>query len=108
VAELDMHFLEGFGTSEQALEGVVIVADRASVDLLPLVNRCGSNTAFVFRHASVLAHLCVVLREHAIPAVTLEDDDLFDGLAVGSKVTVEASNGSWPGLRVLREAEKAF
>jgi hypothetical protein len=108
VAELDMHFLQGFGTSEQALEGVVIVADRASVDLLPLVDRCGSNTAFVFRHASVLAHLCVVLREHAIPAVTIEDDDLFDGLGVGSKVTVEASDGSWPGCRVLRETEKVF
>jgi len=108
VAELDMHFLEGFGNSDQTLEGVVIVANRASVDLLPLVNRCGNDTAFVFRHASVLAHLCVVLRERGIPAVTLEDDDLFDGLAVGSKVTVEASNGSWAGHRVLREAEKAF
>jgi hypothetical protein len=104
-AELDTHFLEGFGVPEKRLEDVVIVADRASVDLLPLVNRCGSNTAFVFRHASVLAHLCVVLRERGIPAVALEDGDLFDGLDVGSKVTVEASNGSWSERRVLREAD---
>jgi phosphohistidine swiveling domain-containing protein len=104
-AELDTHFLEGFGAPEKKLEDVVIVADRASVDLLPLVNRCGSNTAFVFRHASVLAHLCVVLRERGVPAIALEDSDLFDGLDVGSKVTVEASNGSWGGRRVLRETE---
>jgi phosphohistidine swiveling domain-containing protein len=100
--ELDAHLLEGFEAPEDRLEEVVIVADRASVDLLPLVNRCGNNnTAFVFRHASVLAHLCVVLRERGIPAVVLEDDELFDGLAAGLAVTVEASSPVWSGPRVL-------
>lgn len=103
-AELDKHLLEGF-VAENELEDLVVVADRASVDLLPLVNKCGRNTAFVFRHASVLAHLCVVLRERGIPAVALEDDDLFDRLDAGSNVTVEASNGSGNGRRVLQEAE---
>jgi hypothetical protein len=104
-AELDAHLLQEFGVPEKRLEDLVIVADRASVDLLPLVNRCGNNTAFVFRHASVLAHLCVVLRERGIPAMSVEDGDLFEGLEVGSKVIVEASNGSWSGRRVLQEAE---
>jgi hypothetical protein len=106
-AELDMHFLEDFESGGKELESVVVVADRASVDLLPLVNRCGSNTAFVFRHASVLAHLCVVLRERGIPAVTLDNGDLFDTLDTDSTVSVEASDGSWSGHRVLRRTDSA-
>ena len=102
-AELDMHLLEGFEIPEELLEDTIIVADRASVDLLELVNRCGRNTAFVFHHASVLAHLCVVLRERGIPAVVLEDNELYDALSVNSVVTVEASDRNWDGRRVLQE-----
>ena len=102
-AELDMHLLEGFEVPEKPLENTVIVADRASVDLLELVNRCGRNTAFVFRHASVLAHLCVVLRERGIPAVVLEDSEFYDALVANSVVTVEASDRNWDGHRVFQE-----
>jgi phosphohistidine swiveling domain-containing protein len=104
-SQLDAHLLEGFEVSEKELENTVVVADRASVDLLPLVNSCGSNTAFIFRHASVLAHLCVVLRERTIPAVVLEDDDSFHELETGAVVTVEASGGTWSGSRVRQEME---
>ena len=79
---------------------MIVVADRASVDLLPLVGRCGSNTAFVFRRASLLAHLCIVLRERGIPAISLEDDDLFGKLTNGRTLTVEASDPNWIGPRV--------
>ena len=95
---LDIHLMEGFGVAGETLGELVIVADRASIDLLPLVTKCGKNTAFVFRHASLLAHLCVVLRERGIPAMVVEDADLFDGLSEGSLVTVDATdggNGPW-------------
>jgi phosphohistidine swiveling domain-containing protein len=103
--ELDTHLLEDFLIPEKMLEDVVIIADRASVDLLPLVHKCGRNTAFVFRYASLLSHLGVVLRERGIPAVTLEYDEFSDELSDGAIVTVEASDGSWGGRRVLLEAE---
>lgn len=90
---LDIHLMEGLGVAEETLGELVIVADRASIDLLPLVTKCGKNTAFVFRHASLLAHLCVVLRERGIPAMVVEDADLFDGLSEGSLVTVDATDG---------------
>ena len=102
-AELDIHLLEGFEIPEKPLEHTVIVADRASVDLLEVVNRCGRNTAFIFRHASVLAHLCVVLRERGVPAIVLEDSELYDALDANSVVTVEASDRNWDGRRVLLE-----
>lgn len=100
---LDTHLLESFSVPDEAAEDVV-VADRASVDLLPLVNRCGRNTAFVFRNASLLAHLCVVLRERGIAAMTVEDSDLFARLATGVTVTVEATSGEGQGPRVTLEA----
>jgi phosphoenolpyruvate synthase/pyruvate phosphate dikinase len=91
---LDIHLMEGLGVAGETLGELVIVADRASIDLLPLVTKCGKNTAFVFRHASLLAHLCVVLRERGIPAIVVEDADLFDGLSEGSLVTVDATDGA--------------
>lgn len=101
--ELDAHLLEEFDDADGKIEDVIFVADRASVDLLPLVARCGPETGFVFRHASLLAHLCVVLRERGIPAIIVHDDNLFGTLTSGSKLTVEAVDvgpviprRSWP------------
>ena len=98
--ELDTHLLEQFDEAGGPVDDVVLIADRASVDLLPLVSRCGSNTAFVFRRASLLAHLSIVLRERGIPAIVLEDDDLFGKLTSGLTLTVEASDAHWIGPRV--------
>jgi hypothetical protein len=101
--ELDSHLLEEFEGSSEQLQDVVIVADRASVDLLPLVSKCGSRTAFVFHHASLLAHLCVILRERGIPAVAIQDDATFDELVPDSRISVEASNADPTLLRVIQE-----
>lgn len=99
-AELDTHLLEQFEATGESIRDAVLVADRASVDLLPLVGLCDANVAFVFRRASLLAHLCIVLRERGIPAISLENDDLFGKLIEGSPLTVEASETNWIGPRV--------
>jgi 8-oxo-dGTP pyrophosphatase MutT (NUDIX family) len=104
--QLDTHLLERFEHSDQQIEDAIIVAPRASVDLLPLVSRCGQRTAFVFRHASLLAHLCVILRERGIAAVTVTDDRLFDCLTDDVLVTVEASDPDWAGTRVIMETAR--
>ena len=73
--QLDGHMLdEHFLSSE--LSDMIILADRASVDLLPLVYRSGPNCGFVFHTASVLSHLAVVLRERGVPAVVVSKDEL--------------------------------
>lgn len=104
--ELDIHLLEHFEHSDRQLEDAVIVAERASVDLLPLVSRCGQRTAFVFHRASLLAHLCVVLRERGIAAITVDSDAIFDHLVNDSMITVEASDPDWTASRVIVESAR--
>lgn len=88
---LDLHHLSAFDANQTGgVRSTVVVADRASIDLLPLVNRLDSTSAFVFRSSSLLAHLPVVLRERGIPAVLIEDDALFSSLADGQLVEVDA------------------
>jgi hypothetical protein len=99
---LDVHLMEGLGVVGESVSELVIVADRASIDLLPLATKCGKKTAFVFHHASLLAHLCVILRERGITAIAVEDTDLFDGLTEGSRVTVDATGSGGYGPRVTK------
>jgi rifampicin phosphotransferase len=105
-ADLDRHLLSILeAESESLLDNVVVFADRASVDLLPFVARCGTNCAFVFRNASLLAHLSVVLREREIPAVIVEDDLLWEEVSEGAVVTVDAiTDGLTSDLRLKWEA----
>lgn len=103
-AELDRHLLEEIADVGGRAESQVFLADRASVDLLPLIAKCGRGSAFVFRHASLLAHLCVVLRERGIPAIVLPDEDMFGKLTPGSELTVEAADPAWIGPRVSLRA----
>jgi phosphohistidine swiveling domain-containing protein len=101
-SNLDVHLMEGLAVADETLDELVIVADRASIDLLPLVTKCSKNIAFVFRHASLLAHLCVILRERGITAMVVEDPALFDQLSEGSMVTVDATDGDNGGPQVTK------
>ena len=97
--DFDASALSALAAERGKIQDVIFVADRASVDLLPLVGRCADNTAFIFRRASLLAHLCVVLRERGIPALSVQDDGLFEKLASGLRLTVEAADPDWLGPR---------
>ena len=90
-SDLDAHLLSVLAGNGEALTDSIFFADRASVDLLPVLARCGSNCAFVFHRASVLAHLCVVLRERGIPAILIEDDQVWRELPGEASVAVDAS-----------------
>jgi phosphohistidine swiveling domain-containing protein len=95
----DAHLAEVFSSADP-ITGVVLVAHRASIDLLPLVHRANSNCAFVFRSASALAHLAVVMRERRVPAVVV-GPQLHAALADGDVVTIDAvSVGLSPDERV--------
>jgi phosphohistidine swiveling domain-containing protein len=79
---------------EVAVNGnVVVVAERASVDLLPFVGVPGV-VGFVFERGSILAHLAVVLREKGIPAIAVEDGSLLARLTNGTHVGVDAQTRS--------------
>jgi phosphohistidine swiveling domain-containing protein len=89
--DLDSHLLSRFETETgEEPERLVVLADRASVDLLPIASRLRPGSAFVFKHASLLAHLSVVLRERGIPAVVIDDDEFFASLLDGRRVQVNA------------------
>jgi len=70
-------------------EDVVIVAERASIELLPFAGAPGV-AGFVFERGSILAHLAVVLREKGIPAVAIEDEAVFRSLKQNEEVEIDA------------------
>jgi phosphohistidine swiveling domain-containing protein len=89
---LDTHLHDRQGRAGAASkEPVIIVADRASTDLLGHICAPGV-TGFIFRQASMLAHLPVVLREKGIPAIVLEDDSAHQALKPGMLIEVDASS----------------
>jgi phosphohistidine swiveling domain-containing protein len=92
---LDKHLHDRPDTTTTSGDDVVIVAERASVDLLPYIGAPGV-VGFVFERGSVLAHLAVVLREKGIPAIALEDSSLFAKLPVGLAIEIDASNRNLP------------
>jgi hypothetical protein len=66
----------------------IFIAERDSIDLLPLVGSLGENCALLFRSASVLSHLSIVLREKNIPAAVIGPGMNF---SLGSEVTVDTA-----------------
>ena len=87
---LDKHLHDRPETSPTDGESIVVVAERASVDLLPYIGAPGV-VGFIFERGSVLAHLAVVLREKGIPAVALEDHSLFESVLLDSIVEIDAA-----------------
>lgn len=73
--------------------GVIVVARRASVDMLPYVGAPGV-VGFIFEQGAVLAHLAVVLREKGIPAIALDDAAAFGELPVGALAELDASSAA--------------
>lgn len=101
-ATLDGHLNDRVQHTTAAIESTVIVAQRTSVDLLPLVGAPGI-VGFVFAEGSVLAHLSVVLREKGIPALVLDDQTAFDSLPVGGVVELDTvSRDLAKGNRVVK------
>jgi hypothetical protein len=90
IGTLDKHLHDRPEATATNGESIVIVAERASVDLLPFIGAPGV-VGFVFERGAVLAHLAVVLREKGIPAVALEDRALFDNVKADSVVEIDAS-----------------
>jgi phosphohistidine swiveling domain-containing protein len=87
---LDTHLHDKPTNSRVESESMIVVAERASVDLLPYVGAPGV-VGFIFERGSVLAHLAVVLREKGIPAVAVEDKSVFDNLPLDSIIKLDAS-----------------
>ncbi len=47
-------------------------------------------SGFIFEQGSVLAHLAVVLRENGIPAIALDDSEIFASLRINSMAEIDA------------------
>ncbi len=86
---LDNHLHDRRVQMATGSDRVVIVAEQASTDLLGYA--CAPGVAgFVFRHASVLSHLPVVLREKGLPAIALDDSAVHASLREGLQIELDA------------------
>jgi hypothetical protein len=88
---LDLHLLDEQERTAEVTSGIFL-APHPSVTLLPLIYRAGPGSAFVFRYASVLSHVSVVLREVGIPAVAVGDRCYEALLAASGTVEVDATS----------------
>lgn len=90
VGALDRHLHDRRSATVVEGEPVVILAERASVELLPYVG-AENVVGFIFERGAILAHLCVVLREKGIPAILLNAAD-DARLSAGAEVAVDATS----------------
>jgi phosphohistidine swiveling domain-containing protein len=93
IGALDKHLHDRPEEASIGGDDIVIVAERASVELLPFVEAPGV-VGFVFERGSILAHLAVVLREKGIPAVAIENERVFQTLEHDQVVEVDATKRS--------------
>jgi phosphohistidine swiveling domain-containing protein len=89
IGALDSHLHDRPENASLSGDSVIVVAERASVDLLPFIGARGV-VGFVFERGSILAHLAVVLREKGIPAIAIEDHALFQSLPDNLVIDVDA------------------
>lgn len=68
--DLNAHLYNSVSSLDSGLHPSIYIAQRASIDLLPIVRAAHPDSGFVFERASLLAHLSVVLRERGLAAVT--------------------------------------
>ena len=86
---LDRH-LHSNADSNGLVSNTIFLVDRDSIDLLPLVSSLGRNCGMLFRFASVLSHLAIVLREKGIPAITVgRESQLSTGYTILDTAEVE-------------------
>jgi phosphohistidine swiveling domain-containing protein len=90
IGSLDKHLHDRPSSSQTKGESIVIVAERASVDLLPYVGASGV-VGFLFERGSILAHLAVVLREKHIPAIAIDDAAAIQDLTDNCIIEIDAS-----------------
>jgi Pyruvate phosphate dikinase, AMP/ATP-binding domain len=80
------HHLHSSLNSEDRISNTVFLVERDSIELLPLIGSLGPNCGILFRSASVLSHLSIVLREKNIPAAVV---GLAVDLSPGAIVAVD-------------------
>ena len=89
---MDVHLFDR--SASAGANSTVYLAERPALELLDLANTVDATCSFVFREASVLSHLAVVLRERGIPAVAVGDS--YDAIPPNTLVEVDALNPDLP------------
>lgn len=108
IAEVDAHLHNHYSASRHSDNYArIFCADKASIDLLPMVRSAPPGSGFVFRQASILSHLAVVLREAGLPAVVVEDPEFWRDLSDGTDLTVTASIPIGGRSRLVQGASNA-
>jgi phosphohistidine swiveling domain-containing protein len=89
---LDHHLHSNLDNEDRIIDTVFLI-ERDSIDLLPLIGSLGPNCGILFRSASVLSHLAIVLREKNIPAavVGMTTDFIPGSIVAVDTVAIERS-----------------
>lgn len=86
----DTHFHDKVSPAPQSTENTIFLCERPHIALLEVLERYNpENVGFIFKQASILSHLPIVLRERGIPAIQLDD---WRELESGHMVAIDASN----------------
>lgn len=99
---VDYHFHDQNEALNGSDEKVVFLCERPDISLLSLLNNHDPGTiGFIFKQASVLSHLPIVLRERNIPAVQMDD---WKGLLTGWTVKLDAASVDIQGRERVKVA----
>jgi phosphohistidine swiveling domain-containing protein len=75
---IQKHFHDGndyHSLSKNKNDTIVFVADKPHISLVEIIeNYDTNNIGFIFKEASILSHLCILLRENGIPAIISSKD----------------------------------
>jgi len=74
---IQKHFHDGknYIDLSQREDNIIFVADKPHISLVELLEKYDkSKIGFIFKEASILSHLCILLRENGIPAIISSKD----------------------------------
>jgi rifampicin phosphotransferase len=91
--DFNFHFHDDFSFDNDSENSCIYVCSSPYISLLDIIRRSNpKKIGFIFREASVLCHLAIILRENNIPAIQYDD---CNNLSSGNIVTIDAIK---PGL----------
>jgi phosphohistidine swiveling domain-containing protein len=94
---VQIHFHDISANSDNSnSNNAIYVLERPDIKILEIINSTDcSNIGFLFREASILSHVCVILRENNIPAMILPQN-YKDRIEEGSLIAIDTLTNNLP------------
>ena len=95
---VEKHFLDNYESSiSTESSNIIFLVSQPHMTLINILNEFkNSKIGFIFEQASILSHLCILLRERGIPSLIIPNgnrDELVDGVTISmDTITPNLSN----------------